>query len=283
MPMRSHRRSRTGVITAGLAVAAALGTAATLLGSFRSEAAPAVTLPPVNAGFDYQIGGAYPPARGVKVVTRDVKESPAEGLYNICYVNAFQTQQEGDVGGPQDWDRNLLLRDGDGTPVVDPDWDEVILDISSPAKRDRIAKKINAQIDECAAKGFDAVELDNYDTYTRDVADGRITARHAQLYIRLLSRHAHSKGLAVGQKNTVELAWNRKANGLDFAIAEECGDPRWTECGKYVSAFGDNAVFIEYTDAGMGNACDYADRVSVVRRDVEVAESGSDGYVRATC
>ncbi|MET9670288.1 endo alpha-1,4 polygalactosaminidase [Streptomyces sp. NPDC006475] len=281
--MRSHRRSRTGVVTAGLAVAAALGTAAVLFVPFTSEAAPDVTLPPVNTDFDYQIGGAYPPSGGVKVLSRDVKESPAKGLYNICYVNAFQTQQAGDVGGPQDWEGDLLLRNSDSSPVVDPDWDEVILDISSAGKRERIAQRITAQIDQCASKGFDAVELDNYDTYTRDVVDGRLTAEHAQLYIRLLSQHAHSKGLAVGQKNTVELAGNRKANGLDFVIAEECGDPRWNECGSYVSAFGDNAIFIEYTDAGMDSACDYADRVSVVRRDVDVAEPGSEGYVRATC
>ncbi|MEV8434683.1 endo alpha-1,4 polygalactosaminidase (plasmid) [Streptomyces sp. HUAS 31] len=281
--MRAHRRSRTGVVAAGLAVAAALGIAAALLGPARSEAAPDVVLPPVNADFDYQIGGAYPPPDGVRVVSRDVKESPAKGLYNICYVNAFQTQQEGDTGGPQDWDQDLLLRDSDGDAVIDPDWDEAILDISSAGKRERIAARIGAQIDQCASKGFDAVEPDNYDTFTRDVVDGRLTAEHAQAYMRLLSERAHGEGLAVGQKNTVELADSREANGLDFAIAEECGDPRWNECGDYLDAFGDNVILVEYTDAGMGNACDYADRVSVVRRDVGVAEPGSGDYVRETC
>ncbi|MFJ9211678.1 endo alpha-1,4 polygalactosaminidase [Streptomyces sp. NPDC102264] len=280
--MRSRRRSRTGAIVAGLAVATTLGAAATALDLTRAGANPTFTLPPVNAPFDYQIGGAYTPPSGVKVVSRDVKASPASGLYNICYVNAFQTQQEGDAGGPQEWDSDLLLTD-DGGPVVDPDWDEVILDITTDAKRQRIADKINGYIDQCASKGFDAVELDNYDTFTRDVVNGRITADHAQSYIRLLSQHAHAKGLAVGQKNTVELAGDRKANGLDFAIAEECGDPRWNECAEYLSAFGDNAIFIEYTSAGMKNACVYGDRVSVVRRDVDVSPAGSSGYVRETC
>jgi hypothetical protein len=281
--MSSRRRTWAGKVLAGLAVAAACGTAAALLGPFRSQAAPTITLPPVNAPFDYQIGGVYPPAGDVEVVTRDVKASPVPDLYNICYVNAFQTQEEGDVGGPQDWDRDLLLTGEDGTVVIDPEWDEVILDISEDGKRRRIAQEIDKQIDLCDEKGFDAVELDNYDTYARDVVGGAITADDAQDYIRLLSSYAHDKGLAVGQKNTVELADRHERNGLDFAVAEECGDPRWNECDQYVAAFGDHAVFIEYTEEGLRNACAYADRVSVVRRDVEVSGPGSEGYVRETC
>ncbi|MBW8091829.1 MULTISPECIES: endo alpha-1,4 polygalactosaminidase [Streptomyces] len=246
-----------------------------------SASAAAVALPPVHAGFDYQIGGAYTPPAGVKVVSRDHSASPAPGLYNICYVNAFQTQAAGDPGGPDDWNRDLLLKDGNGNVIIDPDWDEAILDITTDAKRQSIANKIKVQIDECAAKGFNALELDNFDTYTREVVGGRITASHAQSYIRLLSSYGHGKGLAVGQKNTVELAPNHAANGLDFAIAEECG--AWNECSRYLSAFGDHAIFIEYKDAGMKKACQYGDRVSVVQRDVNVSPAGSSGYVRKTC
>src|SRR4051812_15827556 len=49
----------------------------------------AVKLPPLHAGFDYQLGGPYPPPAGVEIVTRDRTAPPVEGLYNICYVNAF--------------------------------------------------------------------------------------------------------------------------------------------------------------------------------------------------
>uniref|UniRef100_A0A0W0GD17 Putative glycoside hydrolase family 114 protein n=1 Tax=Moniliophthora roreri TaxID=221103 RepID=A0A0W0GD17_MONRR len=45
----------------------------------------AVTPPPANAKFDYQIGGAYTPASDVAVVSRDRTDSPAAGKYNICY------------------------------------------------------------------------------------------------------------------------------------------------------------------------------------------------------
>lgn len=47
---------------------------------------------PANAKFDYQIGGSYTPASDVRVVTRDRTAAPVAGLYNICYINAFQTQ-----------------------------------------------------------------------------------------------------------------------------------------------------------------------------------------------
>ena len=47
--------------------------------------AAAVALPPVNARFDYQIGGAYPLPAGVTVVSRDWRDAPA-GDYAVCYV-----------------------------------------------------------------------------------------------------------------------------------------------------------------------------------------------------
>lgn len=50
-------------------------------------------LPP-NAKWSFQIGDPYTPEPGTQVVTRDRTASPVAGLYNICYINAFQTQEE---------------------------------------------------------------------------------------------------------------------------------------------------------------------------------------------
>jgi len=258
---------------------AAIGAAA-LIGSLLVQApsthAATVTPPPTHAAFDYQIGGAYTPPRGVKVVTRDHTASPAAGLYNICYVNAFQAQP----GAENDWDADLLLRDSAGKVVYDEDWGEALLDVSTNAKRQRIAGTIGAQIDGCQSKGFQAVEPDNYDSYTR--SGNRLTANNAQAFIKLLSARAHADGLAIGQKNTSELAGNRKANGLDFAVAEECG--QYDECGDYTSAFGSNVIVIEYTDAGRSKACrGWGGTLSIVQRDVDVSPAGAGGYVRKTC
>ncbi|WP_328492403.1 endo alpha-1,4 polygalactosaminidase [Streptomyces sp. NBC_00414] len=235
----------------------------------------AVRPPPPHGGFDYQIGGAYPPPSGVRIVARDRGADPARGLYNICYVNAFQAQPD----EQDDWAEDLLLRDRKGKVVIDADWDEALLDIGTPAKRERIAARVDKWIDGCADKGFDAVEPDNYDSYTR--SRGLLDADDAVSFIRLLSAHAHARGLAIAQKNTVELSDRRSRAGLDFAVVEECG--AYDECGEYADAFDDRVVVVEYTDKGLRKAlADYGDRLSIVRRDVMVSTPDSDDYVRKT-
>lgn len=239
----------------------------------RSTAPRTVQLPPPHADFDYQIGGAYPPPAGVRIVSRDRTASPVPGLYNICYVNAFQAQPDERASWPAD----LLLRDADGEVVVDEDWGEALLDIRTAAKRQRVAARVNRWIDGCAAKGFDAVEPDNYDSYTR--SDDLLTANDATAFIALLSRHAHARHLAIAQKNTVELAGLRKRLGLDFAIAEECAE--YDECGEYAQAFADRVIVIEYSDSGLRKArSGFAGRLSIVRRDMDVSTPGSADYVR---
>lgn len=259
--------SRARVLPLVVAVVAAL--------FVTSDAVAATTLPPVHAKFDYQIGGAYTPPSGVRVVSRDHSAQPAAGLYNICYVNAFQAQPNTE----SEWG-DLLLRDSAGKIVYDADWGEALLDIRTADKRQRIAAKVNGWVDSCASKGFQAVEPDNYDSYSR--SNNLLTTSQAQTYIKLLSAHAHGAGLAIAQKNTVELAGNRVANGLDFAVAEECAD--WDECGDFVSAFGNNVIVIEYSAAGLRAACSgWGSSLSIVRRDVDVSTPGSSGYVYKTC
>ncbi|MGP2437637.1 endo alpha-1,4 polygalactosaminidase [Streptomyces sp. JW3] len=268
------RKTRRSLIMAGAATAALAVVVSAPLGA--TAATAAVTLPPAGAGFDYQIGGAYTPPSGVQVVTRDHEDAPVSGLYNICYVNAFQTQP----GATDEW-KDLLLKDADGNVVYDDEWDgEAVLDITTAANRKAIAEKVGGWIDDCAAKGYQAVEPDNYDTYDRfgDLLD----ASQAQALIRLLADRAHAAGLAIAQKNTAELAENREANGLDFAVAEECG--KWEECDSYTDYFDDHVIVIEYDDEGMATACaGWGDTLSIVKRDYDVSTPDSDEYVRETC
>ncbi|MGW0880072.1 endo alpha-1,4 polygalactosaminidase [Streptomyces sp. NPDC002671] len=281
MPPKGVTRARGPAAAVGAAVLAVVLAVSTLAGCDAEKqreqpASPksgAVRLPPRHAGFDYQIGGAYPPPAGVRIVSRDRSDSPAPGLYNICYVNAFQAQPaERDA-----WPADLLLRDAHGKVVIDEDWDEPLLDIGTAAKRERVAERVDGWIDGCAAKGFDAVEPDNYDSYTR--SRHLLTAADATAFITLLSRHAHARHLAIAQKNATELAGQRARTGLDFAVAEECG--QYDECEVYANAFDDRVVDIEYTDSGLRKAvAGWGERLSIVRRDVEVSTPGSSGYVR---
>ncbi|MFJ5840756.1 endo alpha-1,4 polygalactosaminidase [Streptomyces shenzhenensis] len=285
MPAKGALRLAGPGTAVGARLVTAVVTAALLLtgcgspadsGKARPEAgrtSSEVRLPPRHAGFDYQLGGAYQPPAGVRVVSRDRTASPAPGLYNICYVNAFQAQPD----ETDSWPADLLLRDARGKVVVDKDWDEPLLDIGTAAKRERVANRVGRWIDGCADKGFDAVEPDNYDSYTR--SGKLLTAEDATAFITLLSRHAHARNLAIAQKNTLELADLRQRTGLDFAVVEECGE--WDECGAYAEAFDDRVLVVEYTDGGLRKAlAGFGDRLSIVRRDMAVSTPGSEGYVR---
>jgi hypothetical protein len=258
-------------LTAGATPYAGAGT--------RARTAATVTLPPVNAQFDYQIGAAYPPPSGVRVVSRDRQAAPAAGLYNICYVNAFQVQPQEATWWQQHHD-DLLLRDARGNYVVDGEWNEMVLDIRTPAKRTALAAVVNGWIDGCAAAGYQAVEPDNIDTFDR--FGNLLTRDQAVAYLRLLAPHAHAKGLAIAQKNTTTLEGQGRSAGLDFAIAEECG--RYDECGDYTAVYGSNLIVVEYTRNAFNKACGAVGaKVSVVRRDVNVTAPGSGTYVYAAC
>lgn len=240
---------------------------------------PSAELPPADAVFDYQLGGVYPPSAGVTVVARDSTADPVEGAYNICYVNGFQTQP-GD-----EWPTALLLTGDDGAPTVDPDWpDEHILDIGSDANRRQIAARLSASIDSCVAAGFDAVELDNLDTFTR--FDDRISKSDAIAYAKILVARAHASGLAVAQKNSAELgAAGRDEAGFDFAVTEECD--RQQECSAFADVFGVMVFNIEYTDDLRGTQDEVCARnttpTSTIIRDRDLVPAGDNGYSFRAC
>lgn len=243
------------------------------------SAAVAVKLPPVNAAWDYQIGRAYVPPDGVTVVSRDRTAAPLAGAYSLCYVNAYQTQP----GQVRWWKRHhplLLLRRPGGRLVVDGAWDEVLLDVASRAKRQALARIVGRWIGGCARDGFDAVEPDNLDSWTR--SDGLLTRDDAFAFARLIAGRAHAEGLAIGQKNAAGQVGRGVAAGFDFAVAEECG--RYRECGTYARAYGDRVLVVEYRDADFDWACArWGDRLSIVRRDRMVTAPGSRSYVFAGC
>jgi glycosyl hydrolase family 114 len=251
------------------------------------------TLPPANSKFDYQIGGDYPLPAGVRVVSRDwfAGTAPA-GAYGICYVNAFQTQaNEPDVDRPDEkdnWPADLVLTAlGD-----DPNWDgEYLIDLSTAEKRTAAAAWVKQMTQTCADKGFQAVEFDNLDSWTR-FQDSPVAAQppfgraEAVTYAALLVADAHAAGLAAAQKNTAELsaAEARTQIGFDFAIAEECG--RWKECGRYRANYGNLVYVIEYRRKDFKKDCQnkkLRKRLSIVLRDLNVTQPGSGTYVYRAC
>jgi hypothetical protein len=288
-----RRRERTGGTAMTLAtkpgtisVAVSLLLAACGGGAGRGGGVPApvVTLPPINGQFDYQIGGAYAPDAGVAVVDRDRSDPPVTGKYNLCYVNAFQTQP----GEGADWRTNhpdLLLR-ANGTEVTDPNWPgEVLLDTSTSAKRDAILAIVGAWIDKCAEDGFQAVEPDNLDSWTR--SQGLLTQADNVAMATLLAARAHAAGLAIAQKNTSEIASLHAQIGFDFAVVEECQP--YGDCDAFSASYGTRWFEIEYTDSGgLSNfqaACAARGAsVSIIYRDRNVVPASDTGhYLYQSC
>ncbi|GLY16530.1 hypothetical protein Kisp01_35450 [Kineosporia sp. NBRC 101677] len=264
---------------AGAAPKPVAAAAATAAAPAAATAKKKIQLPPVNGKADYQLGGAYKPPAGVTVLTRDREAKPVKGKYNICYVNGFQAQPQ-EAGW---WKKNhpeLLLKDADGDYVVDGAWDELILDISTKSKRKKLAGIVGKWFDGCAAKGFQAVEPDNLDSYTR--SQDLLTRAQAVAFGKLLAARAHKAGLAIGQKNTVELGKQGKKAGFDFAVTEECG--RYDECGAYTKVYGRHVIVIEYTKKAFAKTCEeFGSKLSVVRRDLKLVPKGQKAYVYKAC
>ena len=222
--------------------------------------------PPGGADVDYQLGGAITPAANVEVVVRDRRARPAAGRYNVCYVNAFQTQP--DEAALWRKHPDLVLRRG-GRPVEDSAWGEWLLDIRSTVKRQRLMRIIGPWIDRCARDGYDAVEYDNLDSFSR--SGGLIRTAQTKAFARVLAQRARLRGLAAGQKNWAEL--DGRSLGFTFAVAEECG--RYDECGDYVASYGSRVLVIEYRGADFRRACAaWGARLGIVLRDRALAPRG---------
>lgn len=106
---------------------------------------------------------------------------------------------------------------------------------------------MEARMDLCVAKGFDAVEPDNIDGYSNRTGFP-LAAADQLAYNKFLANAAHPRGLSIGLKNDVEQAAALEP-WFDWALNEECF--AYDECSE-LSVFVANgkAVFhVEYGHA----------------------------------
>ncbi|THG32965.1 endo alpha-1,4 polygalactosaminidase [Naasia lichenicola] len=288
---RTRRLRSTGRAAGALALllGVALGVALAGCSSAPLGAGPGsspdsnVVLPPSGGIADYQLGGAYPPADAVTIVERDSTDAPEPGLYSICYLNGFQSQP----GETAEWiaDRSDLVLTSDGAPIIDENWpDEVIFDTSTAEKRESILAVIGPLIDGCRSSGFDAVEFDNLDSFSRSA--GRMTAEDNFALAAAYVQRAHASGLAAAQKNSVEHSRQLHDEvGFDFAVTEECW--RFDECDGYIDVYGDRVLDIEYSDdlrEEFASSCASADRpATMILRDRDLVTPDDPAYVFEHC
>lgn len=118
-------------------------------------------------------------------------------------------------------------------------------------------------------------------TFTR--SNNLLTADDNLALAQLIVAHAHSVGLAIGQKNTAELGSDgRDIAGFDFAVVEECQE--FDECDVFQSVYGDEMLEVEYKQAQFNKACTArGSEISVILRDVDVTAKGESGYKYDEC
>ncbi len=186
----------------------------------------------------------------------------ARGRKAVCYISA---------GSWEDWrsDANqfpasVIGNNYEGWPG------EKWLDIR---QINLLAPIMQARLDQCRDKGFDAVEPDNIDGYTNDTGFP-LTYQDQLNYNIWLATEAHTRGLSIGLKNDPDQVENLLAY-FDWALTEDCFAEGWCEQMQPFITAGKAVFAAEYTDMGMtlNGFCPQANAMNVnailKRRDLD--------------
>jgi hypothetical protein len=85
-----------------------------------------------------------------------------------------------------------------------------------------LAPLLEARMDLCRLKGFDAIEFDNMDSwYTANATGLNITEADAVAFVVYLAREAHERGMSMALKSVVEIV-PQVRHHVDFSVVEEC-------------------------------------------------------------
>jgi len=155
---------------------------------------------------------------GAETPAKTVLHLHASGLRVACYVSAGSAEAyRADYGRIP---ARVIGKRLDDWP------DERWLDVR---RTSLLAPVMKARIEQCAHKGFDAIEFDNVDGWTHDTGFS-ITRADSLRYLRWLITQGHAAGLAVGLKNALGLV-PLVADDVDWALNEQCVE--YDECDRY--------------------------------------------------
>jgi hypothetical protein len=180
-----------------------------------------------------------------------VSQLHAKGKYVVCYVDLGSIENyRADYG---DYAKSVLSNRNPEWP--DEQWLNILrLDVKGPTGK-TARQLLQARLDMCKSKGFDAVDPDMIEVYaasgvTFTPAERKITYADQLAFNRWIADEAHARGMAVGLKGDIEQARDLAAD-FDFSVNEECH--AYNECGElagFVNA-GKPVLNIEYagTDA----------------------------------
>ncbi|MFF8912665.1 endo alpha-1,4 polygalactosaminidase [Streptomyces sp. NPDC015032] len=178
--------------------------------------------PEPGIGWQWQLSGRLDPTVDVPVYDIDgfdhkasaVADLHRRGRKVICYLSTGAWEEFRPDAG-----KFPASVRGKGNGWEGEQW----LDIR---RTDVLEPLMEARIEMCAKKGFDAVEPDNMDGY-RNRTGFPLTADDQLRYNRLIARIAHRHGLAVGLKNDLGQI-PELVPDFDFAVNEQCA--QYDEC-----------------------------------------------------
>jgi hypothetical protein len=205
------------------------------------EPCPDCWRPPQTSSWQLQLRGELSLPPKLQVYDVDGLSTPASvvsslhsgGARAICYLNAGVWESWRSDAGL--FPRSLL---GRGTGHAGERWLNI--------RRLRLLRpRVQARLEKCARKGFDAVDADNVDGY-RHLTGFALSGRDQLRYNRWLANAAHRVGLAIALRND-----RGQAAALlpyfDFAISENCfGRRDCNPLNRFVAA-GKAVYEIEYT------------------------------------
>jgi hypothetical protein len=197
--------------------------------------------PPQSTSWQWQLSGTVDTSVDVAMYDIDMFDNPAslvtslqnDGRHVVCYISAGSLERW--RPDKSDFPDRIVGRPLDGWPG------ERYLDIR---KLTILRRLMDARLDLCAAKGFDAVEFDNVDAWSANT--GFPLTRDDQLaYNAMLANMAHERGLSAALKNDVEQVKQLEPY-FDFSLDEECFT--YHECDRLQPFIDDGkAVFqVEY-------------------------------------
>jgi len=165
----------------------------------------------------------------------------AMGKHVVCYVEVGAVgnyYSAADEGIPTTYYQQLVAAAVTGAAVSG--WPERYLDIRSPATVSIIESMIH---DQCAAKGFDAVETDIDESYNSANGFGLTQADEVQ-YMTTLAGYMHGLGLGWWIKNPDDTGDNYATTMeplADAVLTEQCN--QYASCGLLSAYLGHKAVF----------------------------------------
>lgn len=203
-------------------------------------AAGAIWIPPISTAWQWQLTGTIDQSVNVPMYDTDLFDTSASvvaslhavGRKVVCYISAgtYENWRPDASQFPQS-----VLGSSNGWPG------EKWLDIR---RIDLLGPIMEARMDLCRQKAFDALEPDNIDGYSNNTGFP-LTAQDQLTYNIWLTNAAHARGLSIGLKNDLDQVQQLVGN-FDWALNEQCFE--YNECNllKPFTSAGKAVFVVEY-------------------------------------